>query len=84
MSGPALDAVATHPIAAMFCGSWDQTHQSLRRSAFAGRPPASVWKALIAGPNRKPLGKSRACAVPTTVSVGTNVKAVRRRKVRGV
>ncbi len=43
-------------------GSWLQAHQSLRVSAFAGRPPASTWKPAMAVPQRKPRLKSRAAA----------------------
>ena len=37
----------------MFVRSWLHTHQSLRVSRWSGLPPASVWKPLMAVPQRK-------------------------------
>ena len=42
------------------------------RSALAGAPPASVWNAAIAVPQRKPFGKSRAAAALGAASARTS------------
>jgi hypothetical protein len=65
-------------------GSWLQTHQSLWVSAFEGWPPASVWKAAIAVPQRKPRGKSRALATPGAASAITSEASSARRTVGAV